>query len=47
LCAYTRRGEDRRAGTAETSGGGRWKLCLGELMAQSGQQVIVEALVLF
>jgi hypothetical protein len=40
-----RRGEDRWAGTAETGGGRRWKLCPDELMARSGQQADVEAFV--
>jgi hypothetical protein len=34
----------RRAGTAETHGGGCWELCSGELAARAGQQASVVAI---
>jgi hypothetical protein len=39
LGASWRRGEDRRVGTSDTDGGGRWRLCSGEPAVRPGQRV--------
>jgi hypothetical protein len=42
--ALLRRAQRRRAGTAETHGGGHWELCSGEPAARAGQQASVVAI---